>query len=59
MNKVYEKRTFEGNLFPANGELGDSEHLLPKAPKKLDLKHPNTLLRSSHNNKGENEPLLP
>ena len=38
MNKVYEKRTFEGNLFPANGELGDSEHLLPKAPKKLDLK---------------------
>lgn len=38
MNKVYEKLTFEGNLFPVNGELGDSGHLLTKAPKKLDLK---------------------
>lgn len=38
MNKFYDKLTFERNNFPVNGELGDSEHLLSKAPEKLDLK---------------------
>lgn len=56
--KVYEKLTFEGNLFPVNGEQGDAEHLLLKAPEKLDLKSSSYELRSSSNNEGQNEPLL-